>query len=339
MITERLYSEIEKVSRVKVAEFSRRRMLLCRYDLLHIHWPDLVLMDKVWLRSAAKVLLLLLALVWIRLWGKRVVWTAHNLVSHEQYHRKLERLFWRLLIPLLDGIICLSCDSLEKLHSYHKAARGIPSLVVSQGTYRGVYPNTVSRAAARDWLNLKAGSEVVLNLGSVRRYKRVERLIELAREAPELCVVIAGRVHEADYEAELRAQAQGRPNVHLFFQFIPDRELQYYLNASDLFLLPCDEITNSGSALLSLSFGLPVLSPELPCFRSLQRKFGGPWVSTYRGDLNAGTVRDCLRKVREELKTSGRSARLGGGEDYEWENIALKSSRFFESLLRRRGVR
>ncbi len=37
--------------RAKVDEWSPLRMLLCFYDILHIHWPDLVLMDKVWIRS------------------------------------------------------------------------------------------------------------------------------------------------------------------------------------------------------------------------------------------------------------------------------------------------
>ena len=63
----------------------------CSYDILHIHWPNNILTDRLWPRSAVKALLLQLALRWVRLRGRKVVWTAHDIVSHDQYHPSWRR--------------------------------------------------------------------------------------------------------------------------------------------------------------------------------------------------------------------------------------------------------
>ena len=107
-------------------------------------------------------------------------------------------------------------------------------------------------------------------------------------------MVLAGRVDaiDSDYAAGLQRLAQPLANVQLHLGYIPDPELQYYLNAADVFVLPYDKITNSGSAILSLSFNLPVLAPELPCFIALQKRFGAGWVATYPGRFDAQRMQD-----------------------------------------------
>ena len=331
-VTEQLYSALESGAGVRVEEWTPGRMLRCSYDILHIHWPNNILTDRRWLRSAVKVLLLQLALGWVRLWGRKVVWTAHDIVSHDQYHPRLEAHFWRFLMASLSGVICLSAESLAQLHARRPAAQRIPALVAPHGTYRGVYPNTATRAEARRRLNLTDDATVILNLGNIRPYKKLERLIELARENPALCVVLAGRVDaiDRDYAAGLQQLAQPLDNVQLHLGYIPDPELQYYLNAADVFVLPYDQISNSGSAILSLSFNLPALAPELPCFIALQKRFGAGWVSTYRGRFDSARMQDYFanagRHPRPEIDWA----------DYQWDAIAPQVRGFFESLAQNR---
>ena len=324
---DRLYSAIEDGWDARVSEWSPAKMVLCRYDALHLHWPDNVLNDRLWARAAAKAALLLLALFWVRLMGKKIVWTAHNMSSHDRLHPRTEKVFWRLFISSLSGIICLSDESLAQMRSIHKATREIPRIVVPHGTYRGAYPNEVSRREAREWLNLPPDSKVALNLGIMRSYKKVERLIEMARERPDITVIIAGMVDEDGYEPKLRALAEGLPNARLVLDFVPESELQYYLNAADVFALPCDEITNSGSAILSLSFALPILAPELPCFTSLKNRFGDDWVFTYEGGFDsakiAARIAACERKPAKEIDWRG----------CEWDEIAPKVHGFFKTLV------
>ena len=324
---DRLYSAIEDGRDARVSEWSPAKMVLCGYDALHLHWPDNVLNDRLWIRAAAKAALLLLALFWVRLLGKKIVWTAHNMSSHDRFHPKTERVFWRLFLSALSGIICLSDESLAQMRSIHKATRKIPSIVAPHGTYKGAYPNEATRREAREWLNLRQDSKVALNLGIMRSYKKVERLIETAREHPDITVIIAGMVDEDGYEPKLRALADGLPNARLVLDFVPESELQYYLNAADVFALPCDKITNSGSAILSLSFGLPILAPDLPCFASLKNRFGDDWVSTYEGGFDAAKIAayfaDRQPKPAKEIDWRG----------HEWDEIAPNVHKFFKTLV------
>ena len=326
---DRLYGEIEKTGGARVVEWSPAKMLLCAYDILHLHWPDNVLNDRSAARAALRVFLLQAALFWARLLGKKIVWTAHNMVSHDRFHPTVERIFWRMFVPSVSGIIYLSDESVDQMRSMRKAAREIPFIVTPIGAYKGAYPNDVGEAEARKALNLPPDASVALNLGIMRSYKKVERLIEIARARPDITVIIAGMVDEDGYEAKLRARAEGLPNVRLRLEFIPEDELQLYLNAADAFVLPYDDITNSASAILALSFDLPILAPRLPCFSVLQNRFGEDWVSIYEGGFDAAKVAarfDAAKRrkdARQEIDWSG----------YEWEEIAPKVREFFETLV------
>jgi beta-1,4-mannosyltransferase len=52
------------------------------------------------------------------------------------------------------------------------------------------------------------------------------------------------------------------PHVVLRPVAVPDGEMQYYLRAADIAVLPYHRGLNSGVLLLALSFGLPVVAPE-----------------------------------------------------------------------------
>jgi hypothetical protein len=69
---------------VAVRFFSWTAALVARYDVLHVHWPELLIRDsrRPWMRVVKRRLLDLLLL---RLWLQRIplVWTAHNLEPHE----------------------------------------------------------------------------------------------------------------------------------------------------------------------------------------------------------------------------------------------------------------
>ena len=328
---DRLYDEIEKAGGVRVSEWTPAKMVLCAYDVLHLHWPDNVMNDRSAARAAVRAVALQAALLWARLLGKKIVWTAHNMTSHDRFHPTVEKVFWRMFISSVSGIICLSDESLDQMRAMHKAARGIPSIVAPHGTYRGAYPNDVSAEDARKALNLPPDAKVALNLGIMRSYKRVERLIEVARERPDITAVIAGMVDEDGYEEKLRERAAGLDNVRLRLEFIPEDELQLYLNAADVFALTCDDITNSGSAILALSFNLPIIAPELPCFSALRNRFGDDWVSLYEGGFDASEV-----AARFDAAAAQRGKESRGRIDwsgFEWEEIAPKVREFFETQV------
>lgn len=328
LINDRLYAEVEKQPGIEVISWTPLRMLGCQYELLHVHWPENVLNESNWIRACLKVTSLMCALYWVRLCGRKLAWTAHNLEAHDGRFPKLEALFWRLFIPLIDGVIALSDESRCRLRRIRNLSAATKELVVPHGNYCGIYPDDISRSGARERLGIGADVMVLLNLGLVRRYKKIERLIELARTDTNLHVVVAGNAADPDYEGELRILADGFPNVHLDFKFIPDDELQTYFRAADCFVLPYDKITNSGSAILSLSYDLPILAPDLPCFETLKGEFGEFWVSTYKGDFSNETVESYLKGRVPRLNK--RNVEWG---DWEWSVIGGRVNAFYKTVL------
>ena len=160
----------------------------------------------------------------------------------------------------------------------------LPRLTVPHGTYAGIYPDVVGWKEARRELGIEGDAPVILSLGLIRPYKNLDRLLDLARDAGGMTVLIAGPAHDRRYAEGLRARAAGLANVRLSIATVDDARLQYYFRAADLFVLPYRRVTNSGSALLALSFGLPVLGPDLPYFRELEVAFGAGRVHRFRGE-------------------------------------------------------
>lgn len=325
LINDRFYASLEAEG-VLVTPWTAARMLRCGYDVLHVHWPENVLGKRSAIRAAASVAALLAAMAWVRLRGRKIVWTAHNLKNHDGLHPRLERVYWACMTRLLSGFIALSDVSREKALELRPALRGKPSVVVPHGNYTGIYPDEIAREAARKRLGIPANARALLNLGILRRYKKVERLLHLAAQRPDYWVIIAGNPLDPGYHEELEAMAQGLPNVRLCFGFVPDSDLQVYLRAADVQVLPYDQITNSGSAILALSFDLPVLAPRLECFEALADEFGDDWVACYEGSFKTDVVDAFFQSANRRP-----GARVQWGR-WEWDHIAKTVAAFMESL-------
>lgn len=280
-----LYRQLTDLG-VAVTECSIDRLIRERYDVWHLHWPESIL-NRPWWQSR---LLLdtfggLLRLARHR--GTRIVWTVHNLRAHERLHPRLEARLWRELTAHLDGYIALSEGGRRAVLAAHPALAERPGFVIPHGHYRGAYPDTVSRAAARQALALPAGARTVLWLGQIRPYKNLTGLIDAFRLLPasDLRLLVAGRPVSRDLARQVRALAADDWRVRLHLNFVPPEEMQLYLRAADLVVLPYREILNSGSAILALSFARPILVPVRGALAELSREVGPGWVRTYHGDL------------------------------------------------------
>jgi beta-1,4-mannosyltransferase len=292
-----LYSHLASLG-ARVEEFSVPRALRGGYDILHVHWPEKALAAASWVEGLAGALAALITLDAARAHGARVVWTAHNAQPHEARHPRLERWFWRAFIRRVDAVIHLSAAGRQTVEAAFPALADRPSAVIPHGHYRGSYPDTVSGGEARAALGVPAGAPVAAFIGMVRPYKNVPHLIRTVRalraEGRELELLVAGAPQSAAMAEEVRAAAEGDPHVHLALEHVADEAVQRYLRAADLVVLPFRDITNSGSALLALSFDRPVLVPCRGAMGELQDLAGRDWVRTYEGELTRAVLDDAL---------------------------------------------
>src|SRR5687767_14718400 len=108
---------------VRVDDFSFSRALKERYDVLHIHWPDLHLQARSSLRTVAKHARLALLFALLRWRKSRIVWTMHNLKPHER-HLPLGELLFPLWFPrMCTHVIALTKDGLESARRMYPVLR------------------------------------------------------------------------------------------------------------------------------------------------------------------------------------------------------------------------
>ena len=323
-----LYEEIEALD-VEVEDWSFARALLRRVDIWHLHHPDTVVFPRSTLQSAAETLLMRVLLSWARLRGTRIIWTVHDLDSSDDLHPRLERWFWRYLLPRLDACIYLSEAGRDLACARFPALSRLPGFLAPHGDFRPAYPNEMSRAEARDSLGLPDGVPVLLNFGLIRPYKDVPSLIDAvaALGAEEAVLLVAGRTRDATVEHEVRERARGADNVRLHLRWIAFEEVQRYFNACDLVVLPYRRILNSGTVMLSLAFERPVLVPDRGTMGALRERFGADWIRLHEGELDTEELRAAIAWAMGER---GAAPDMSG---LDWTTLARGTREVYDAVL------
>jgi glycosyltransferase involved in cell wall biosynthesis len=308
---------------VRVSDFTPARALRGGYDVLHVHWPDKALNAASLLGRVAGAVAALMMLEAAHFHGARVAWTAHNARPHESRHPRLEAWFWSAVVRRVDAVIHPSMAGQQVVEALHPELARRPHAVVPLGHFRGTYPDTVSREEARAAFGISDRARVVAFLGLVRAYKNVPHLVRtvraLPREAGEVVLLVGGAPHTAALADEVREAAGRDPLVRLALEHVPDDDVQRYLRAADLVVLPFRDITNSASALLALSFDRPVLVPARGAMGELRELAGADWVWTYEEDLTPELLARALDWAVRRPPGAPRLAAL------EWPEIARRT--------------
>jgi beta-1,4-mannosyltransferase len=322
-----LYRELERLG-VTVSEFSPMRLLTSPPSILHLHWPEMVVNVPGLPRAAVRGAALLLLVAIARVRGTKVVWTVHNLHSHERRHPRLERWFWRAFIRLLSGYISLSAGGGEAARRRLGTLQRRKGFVIPHGHFRAAYPDTVSPQQARASLNLPLDAPVYAFLGQIRAYKNVPHLIRIFRHLgnPEARLLITGKPESPVIQGQVLEAAAGDERVVLKLQHLPDELVQVHLRACDLVVLPFNDVLNSGSALLALGFDRPVLVPLMGAMGELQAMATG-WVRTYVGQLTAAELEQAMSWARSRVP--GRCEPL---DQLDWSVLATRTLEAYRTV-------
>lgn len=323
-----LYSHLAELG-VRVRDFTLARALRGGYDILHVHWPEKALTTGGALARVAGAVAGRAVFEAARLHGAGVVWTTHNVRPHEGVDTRLERWYWSGVLRRVDAVIHPSAASQAALEATYPALARLPHAVVRMGHFHGSYPDHVSREEARAAFGVPEGAAVVTFLGLLRPYKNVPHLIDTVRALPperRAVLLVGGEPLDAGIAAEIERAAAADPRVRLTLRHVPDEDVQRFLRAADLVVLPFTDITNSGSALLALSFDRPVLVPRLGAMAELQELVGGDWVRTYEGELTPAILDQAI---------AWSSGRAPGGPDLaalEWHAIAERTLELYRAV-------
>ena len=235
-----------------------------RGDVIHLHWIYIFcnLSGSERLESLWSLLVTIRNLLFFKFYrGYQLVWTIHNDISHQCSHPLIEKSLRWFLSRICNDIIVMSEYSRQELARTYWRTKRVH--IIPHGNYIGVYANQISSAEARRKLGIAPHQQVFLHLGRLMRYKGIDHLLDtFARvKNPDVVLLIAGTSTDSELLVEIEQAAQVDPRIILRLEFIPDDDIQVYMNACNWVVLPYKKILNSGSALLALSFKRPVIVP------------------------------------------------------------------------------
>lgn len=267
---------------IEVVQFTWRRAFRGQYEVLHVHWPELMIAGRTRSGTVANALRMLVLLSVLRLRSVPVVWTVHNASPHEHQN----------------GLVRYCMNAFRKNVSRYivmnRASVAMASLPLQLVTYipHGDYSAVVGTATP---VGLQADHRI-LYFGLIRRYKNVPALVEAFKrlDDPSASLRLVGAPQPPELIDDIVRATVDDARISLLSERVSDEELVREISQARLVVLPYAEYTNSGSAILALSAGRPILMPETEPAVELQTELGDEWVSVYKPPLDADVLQRAL---------------------------------------------
>lgn len=298
-----------------------------RPQVLHLHWVGQY-MIRPSLAGSMAATARFLARVWrLRRSGARVVWTVHNLVQHESKRPTWERWALTAHLRIVDKAIVHSegaARETARCLRYPKERLAI----IPHGHFVDWYPNTISREEARQRLGVAPGSKTLLFFGRLRAFKGVPELLDAfgRTEDPNAVLLIAGEQWDLELVQLVHARAAADPRVRAQIGFVPEEDVQLYMNAADAVALPFRAGVTSGSAVLAMSFGKALIVAQAPSLVGVPPEGGAIFFDGRQPD---GLQRALDTAFSADLDAMG-ARNLEHVQQWSWDRIARMTRRVYE---------
>ena len=314
------------------------------WDLIHLHWPELLVKSRLADMSRTDLLesqdfdKVIHALQQKKEAGTGILLTVHNERPHKDQEGRFSD-FYDEVVSLSDGLIHLgtASDQLMK-NKYPKMLKDKASFVIPHGNYEW-FPNEKPREECRRMLNLHPDVKLVLAFGAIRSRRELELGIDAFNMAgiENGVYMMAGKL-PFPYKSQPRHFIERRKLYRYRFdstirteeRVIPPQDVQIYLNAADLLLIPRYNTLNSGNVALGFTFGKVVAGPDYGVIGETLKETGNPVFNPYEVDSVADAIQRGLKRVKDGL---GRQNQIYAKEKMGWEEIGRMSVEAYQSVL------
>ena len=236
--------------------------------VLHLHWTNKIL-EATPDADAARAALdrFVATLDRFLAGGGHLAWTVHNVLPHGATMPALEAALQQAIVDRCSVVHVLSANAPAAVAEWFR----IPAdkvLHVPHPNYIGAYADSISRDAARWELGLSPDETVYALLGAIKPYKGLAQLLDAfeivsRRDGGTRRLVVAGMPSREPGVDEFLERCALHPFISLYPRKIPGEDMQVFVRAADVVVLPYLRSLSSGVLMLALSFGVPVVGPAV----------------------------------------------------------------------------
>lgn len=172
------------------------------------------------------------------------------------------------------------------------------------------------------------GKRLAIIFGFVRPGRGYETVLEAMPSLPDLTLVIAGGPRTPADEAYAQELGRLAGDRAVITGFLDDQEVAGVLNAADAVICPHEHGTASGSLMLAMGYGKPILASDLPFFLDFQCVL---WTFR-RGDSK--DLADKLRTLLDDEETRKRlsTKTLDYAREHSWDKIAARTVEVYKEI-------
>jgi glycosyltransferase involved in cell wall biosynthesis len=300
--------------------------------VFHILWNNkLALLDRT------------LVILYYRLLGKRIAFTAHNVNAGQRDGNDtiLNRLSLRSQYHLVDHIFVHTQQMKRELQTQFGVDDRKVS-VIPFGINSTVSNTALTSAQAKQTLGLTS-EKVMLFFGNIAPYKGLEYLIEavtlLVQKDPDYRLIIVGCPKGcASYWEPIQHRISCpslSPYVIQRIEYVPDADTEIYFKAADVLVLPYTHIFQSGVLFLAYNFGLPVIASDVGSLKEDVIEGETGFVCKPRDPISLATSVEAYfhSTLYRQLNSRRQQIQNFANEKYSWTKVGEITQTVYTSLV------
>lgn len=296
--------------------------------IVHLHWVwafDFYAMPQIPARRWLAYVWFRLFLGTIRLLGMKLAWTAHNILPHGQIFPD-DIAARKVLVRHCDIVFGHSEWTLASLTELGAQPRRWVAI------RHPAFDSECSSELLPD--RTETSQREFLFFGKILEYKGVEELLDAFAKLPPTVpahLTVAGECHDMQLRARIQELAmRSRDRVALRIGRVPDSEIDSLMDSAHVVVLPFRRVTTSGSAMLALSYGKPLMVPALPALAEL------PADAVFRYDGSVAELTETLQAAttaNAEVLGHMSKAALAYAAEATWTQVAATTAAEFRRLV------